>query len=311
METQNLLDVRILEPRLKHPTIFQRFDDLNPGEELIIVNDHDPLPLFYQFKAERPEQFEWNYLENGPETWQVSIGKTSSGKTVANVVLENPRAVKIFKKYRIDFCCKGKRPLEQACAEAGVDTNDLLKEIAEVAENPQFNLRANEWTVDFLADYIIHNHHKYVRETLPELLALLNKVKRVHGDQHPELIEIDRIFNAVAEELTLHMQKEEQILFPAIKAIYTKATTGNGEVDFPFGSIQNPINMMEEEHTDAGDGLEAIAKLSDNYTPPPSACTSYRVVYDMLQAFENDLHNHVHLENNLLFPKALELEKTL
>lgn len=309
MENQHLLDVRIIEPKLKHPTIFQRFDNLKTGEELTIVNDHDPAPLYYQFKAERPDQFEWNYVEKGPETWKVVLAKVGGTRTVADILLDNPRAAGVFKKYHIDFCCKGSRLLEAACTEAGIDPKEVLEEIDRATENPQHHVRANDWPLDFLADYIVSNHHQYVRASTPELLELLAKVNRVHGAQHPELNKIAEIFSTVAAELIAHMQKEEQVLFPAIKTIATKANTGSGEVNFPFDSIRNPIKMMEAEHEEAGDGMETIRELSRNYTVPEDACTSYRLLFDLLAAFEDDLHQHVHLENNILFPKAIELEK--
>lgn len=305
METLNTLDVRIIEPRLKHPAIFQRFDQLKKDEAFIIINDHDPLPLFYQFKAERPEQFEWKYIEEGPSTWRVSITKTmETGKTVADILLENPKAAGVFKKFHIDYCCKGKTLFEEACAEAGLDPEALQEQIDKAGENPAFNMRAQEWGLDFLADYIVHNHHQYVRDTTPDLLALSEKVARVHGNRHPELLEINATIYAIADELLQHMVKEEQILFPAIKKLYKKESLSG----FPFDTIQSPINMMEMEHANAGDGFERIRELSDNFTVPQDACTSYRLLFDMMQAYEDDLHQHVHLENNILFPKAIDIE---
>ena len=307
METLNTLDVRIIEPRLKHPSIFQRFDQLKKDEAFIIINDHDPLPLFYQFKAERPEQFEWEYIEEGPATWRVSITKTKeAGKTVADILLENPKAAGVFKKFHIDYCCKGKTPFEEACAEAGLDPEELQDQIDKAGENPAFNMRAQDWGLDFLADYIVHNHHQYVRDTTPDLLALSEKVTRVHGNAHPELLEINATIYAIADELLQHMVKEEQILFPAIKKLFKKESMSG----FPFATIQAPINMMEKEHANAGDGFERIRELSDNFTVPQDACTSYRLLFDMLQSYEEDLHQHVHLENNILFPKAIDIEKT-
>lgn len=306
--TTNTLDVRVMEPRLKHPAIFHGFDKLQKGESLTIINDHDPLPLFYQFQAERPDIFEWQYVEKGPVTWRVNITKTQAeGKTVADLLLENPKAANVFKKYHIDYCCKGSRLFEDACAEAGLDPKVLKDEISEASENPQFNMRAKDWSLDFLADYIINNHHQYVKDTIPNLLALSDKVKNVHGDHHPELLEIDQTVNLVAQELMSHLQKEEQMLFPAIKEMIKGEFSGK----YPFSSISQPIQMMEEEHVDAGEGFEKIRALTNNYKVPQDACTSYRLLYDTLEAFESDLHQHVHLENNILFPKAIALEKQI
>ncbi|ELR72005.1 Nitric oxide-dependent regulator DnrN or NorA [Fulvivirga imtechensis AK7] len=303
MRTEHLLDVRIIEPKLKHPTIFQRFDELETGEQLTIVNDHDPLPLYYQFKAERPEQFEWNYLQEGPDAWRVGITKTAQIKTVADVLVDNPKAATVFKKYNIDFCCKGARPLDEACAEAGVRSDEILQEIDKAEEIPQFNMRANEWSLDFLTEYIVNNHHKYVRDNAQDLENLADKVAQVHGEFHPELIEIAGIVSEITEDLLEHMEKEEQVLFPAIRTMVSK-----GKVHFPFGSIRNPIMMMEDEHSEAGQGFDDIRRLSEQYTIPEDACASYRLLFEKLQAFEDDLHQHVHLENNILFPKAIALE---
>ena len=306
MTTTNTLDVRSIEPRLKHPSIFQAFDKLGKGEDFTIINDHDPLPLFYQFQAERPGIFEWQYVEKGPTTWKVTISKTKAeGKTVADILMENPKAANVFKKYHIDYCCKGNRLFEEACAEAGLDPEALQEQIDGSVENPQFNMRAKDWSLDFLADYIINNHHQYLKDSTPDLLALSDKVKRVHGAHHPELIEINEIINQVASELVSHMQKEEELLFPAIKEIANGKFSGK----YPFSSISQPIRMMEEEHVEAGEGLEKIRALTDDYTVPTDACTSYRLLFNMLQAYEDDLHQHVHLENNILFPKAIALEK--
>ena len=308
MESTITLDVRIIEPRMKHPSIFSSFDKLKKGENLTIINDHDPLPLYYQFKAERPEIFEWEYLEKGPQTWQVSITKTGEeGKTVADILLQNPKAVKVFKKYHIDYCCKGKTLFDEACADAGLDPEDLKKQIDQSSENPQFNMRAQDWSLDFLTDYIINNHHQYVTDTTPDILTLSDKVKKVHGERHPELLKIDEIFNGVAVELMNHLQKEEQMLFPAIKEMVRGEFSGK----FPFASISNPIKMMESEHADAGEGFEKIRELTNDFTAPEDACTSYSLLFNMLEDFENDLHQHVHLENNILFPKAIALEKDL
>ena len=159
---------------------------LKKDEAFIIINDHDPLPLFYQFKAERPEQFEWKYIEEGPATWRVSITKTKdAGKTVADILLENPKAAGVFKKFHIDYCCKGKTPFEEACAEAGLDPGELQDQIDKAGENPAFNMRAQDWGLDFLADYIVNTHHSYVKKTLPDLRAYSSKVAKVHGEQHP------------------------------------------------------------------------------------------------------------------------------
>ncbi|MBN8820433.1 MULTISPECIES: iron-sulfur cluster repair di-iron protein [unclassified Spirosoma] len=313
METPVLLDVRVLEPRLKHPTIFSTFDALAEGESFLLINDHDPLPLQYQFKAERPGSFRWEYVAQGPEVWQVRLTKIPGVvETVADLVRTNPAAATVFKKLNIDFCCKGGRPFADACAEAGLNPDAVKKELQTTTLSSGIPDKANVWPLDFLADYIVQNHHRYVAESVPAITALLNKVVAAHGQQHPELETVQAAFALVANDLTAHMLKEERILFPAIRQVTQLQKTEHPALfSFPFGSIANPIRMMEVEHVDAGDTLESIRSLTNNFTVPADGCYSFQLLYQQLEAFETDLHQHVHLENNILFPKAIQAEREL
>ncbi|MBX0332321.1 iron-sulfur cluster repair di-iron protein [Pontibacter sp. HSC-14F20] len=314
METIDKLDVTVLEPRMKHPTIFQWFDKLNGGEAFVIHNDHDPKPLYYQLLGERGNIFKWEYLLQGPEIWEVKISKLTpeEGETVGELVAKDYRKAQVFKKYGIDFCCNGKKSLKQACEEKGISQEQLEYELNAMPEKTAETSRGNEydkWELGFLGDYIVNMHHSYVREAIPALYEYTTKVARVHGTRHPEVIEVAKHFVNVANELESHMPKEERVLFPFIKQM-EEAKKNGVKLDRPaFGSIQNPINMMEMEHESAGGEMEAIRKLTDDFTLPADACATYRVMFSKLEEFENDLHRHIHLENNVLFPKALELEK--
>jgi regulator of cell morphogenesis and NO signaling len=187
-----------------------------------------------------------------------------------------------------------------------VDT--LIEELNQSAQlSNEGNNDFQSWDMDLLADYIEKKHHRYVEKKIPELKAFLNKISQVHGERHPELIEIEALFTASAHELLAHMQKEEMILFPYVR----KMATGENHNLPAFGTVQNPINMMMHEHDNEGERFRKIAGLSDNYTPPQDACTTYRVAFAMLNEFEEDLHKHIHLENNILFPKAIKAEKIL
>lgn len=304
------LDVRKIEPRFKHPFIFQNFDQLLHGEILTLVNDHDPLPLYYQFKTERTGIFEWDYEEKGPAIWKVKITKKLvSDETVADLARQFPNAVPVFKKLHIDFCCNGNRPFTEVCEEAGLIPEEVKLQVIQSTEKTPLHFRAEDWSPAFLADYIVQNHHTYVKDTIPQLEALLEKVESVHGNEHPEIHSIHTCFVSLAVELLRHMQKEEQILFPAIKQLVKNKQTGESVGSFPFQTIRNPIAVMENEHTGAGEDMESIRRLTNNFTPPTDVCQSYRLLYKQLEEFEDDLHQHVHLENNLLFPKAIELEK--
>ncbi|MFZ2897630.1 MAG: iron-sulfur cluster repair di-iron protein [Saprospiraceae bacterium] len=306
------LDVTKIEPRLKHPTIFDRYDSLSGGDGFVIHNDHDPKPLYYQLLAERGRTFEWEYLAEGPEFWEVRITKLEPGQqpvTIGELVASDFRKAEVFRKFGIDFCCGGKQSVEEACQAKGLDVHTVKKELVEAeSRNSGLHQDFNNWELDFLTDYIVNTHHRYVSDSFPMLYELSTKVARVHGDRHPEVIEIAELWDEVARELRMHMYKEEHILFPYIKELAAARRFGKTMAPSPFGGIANPIRMMESEHVSAGGNMDAIHRLSGGFTPPADACTSYRVLFSKLQEFEQDLHQHIHLENNILFPKAIQME---
>ena len=313
METvaSNILNVTILEPRMKHPTIFARFDELAEGETLTILNDHDPKPLYYQLLGERGNIFNWEYLEEGQEWWRVNIAKRRSGErdeTVGQIAAKDLRKAEIFKKYDIDFCCGGKKTIKEACAEKGVDVTKVEQELQQADKIPASRpLPYNDWNADFLADYIVNTHHTYIRKTLPEIVGYAAKVNGVHGNRHPELARINELTNEVSAELTAHMAKEERIVFPFIKELVR--ASNNDSYSNQFTSVQQPVNLMQMEHESVAELIHEIKHLSNNFALPEDACATYTLFYKMLAEFEDDLHLHIHLENNILFPKAIQLEK--
>lgn len=315
MLNENILNVTLLEPRMKHPTIFNRFDALEEGTSLTIHNDHDPKPLYYQLLGERGNTFTWEYLEQGPESWKVRISKNRTGEneeTLGEIAVKDLRKAEIFRKYGLDFCCGGKKTVKEACAEKGLDVTKVEQELQQADKNPTTRpLPYNDWSLDFLADYIVNTHHSYVSKILPDLRAYAKKVAQVHGSRHPELIPIYQLVEEINAEMSEHMMKEEKVLFPFIKQLVAAKNTGQSLGEIHFGTVQNPIQMMESEHEQVGGNLEEIRTLSNNFALPEDACASYSLLYKMLDEFENDLHIHVHLENNILFPKAIELEKSL
>lgn len=232
-------------------------------------------------------------------------------KTVAQVVTENIKASHVFKKYNIDFCCGGGVSIEKVCEKKGLDYNTLLQELQEVNVSAEDNNDYNRWTLPFLIDYIENVHHNYVEESTPMLLLYAAKVAKVHGHHYTEVVEIDRLFQLAAKELAGHMKKEELVLFPYIKQLVKAEKENSTPPNAHFGSVQNPIHMMESEHEEVGDIFKEIARLTNNYTPPEGACNTFRALYDKLDEFEQDLHKHIHLENNILHPKALRLEEKL
>ncbi len=236
---------------------------------------------------------------------------TASTQTIRDIVADDYRAAAVFQKHGIDFCCGGNRPVAEACREKGIEDQVVLEELdaalAPAGDVPRFNA----WDLDFLVNYIVANHHAYVRSAIDTLRAHTSRVADVHGEHHPEVVAIARRFDAIADEMTHHMFKEEKILFPYVSALAAAARTGEPVRPAPFGTVANPIRMMEAEHESAGATMAEIRRLSANYAPPEDACTTYKVTYQELEAFEADLHRHVHLENNILFPKALRLEAEL
>ncbi|HZJ35165.1 MAG TPA: iron-sulfur cluster repair di-iron protein [Gillisia sp.] len=316
-KTVNILNVSVLPPQLKHPTIFARFDELSGGENLIIHNDHDPKPLYYQLLGERGNIFTWEYLQEGPDLWRVKISKKLSGEddeTLGEIAVKDLRKAEVFKKYGLDFCCGGKKTVKQACAEKGLDVTKIEQELQAAYKNVSTArpVPYNDWNLDFLADYIVNTHHSYVRKTLPDLRTYSAKVASVHGENHPELFEISRLVEQVCQELSEHMVSEETILFPYVKHIVAAKNNNSASVKFEnYDSIKTPIDMLEMEHEAVGNSLETIRELSNNYTLPEDSCASYSYLYKTLDEFESDLFIHIHLENNILFPKAIELEKEI
>ncbi|HEX9023675.1 MAG TPA: iron-sulfur cluster repair di-iron protein [Geobacteraceae bacterium] len=231
---------------------------------------------------------------------------------VKDLVTDDHRAAAVFEKYSIDFCCGGKKSLQAACAERGIDAEPVLKELQDLAaKSIKESTPFARWELDALTDHIVERHHSYVREAIPVLLAHTQKIAQVHGGNHPELSSVAAYFQEIARELAHHMMKEERVLFPYIKSL---ALVARGRAAFtapPFGTIRNPIRMMEAEHQAAGNGLYAIREATAEYVAPPDACTTYQVTLKELREFEEDLHQHVHLENNILFPKAVDLESGL
>lgn len=236
----------------------------------------------------------------------------SAARTVRELATEIPNATRTFEKLGIDYCCGGSKSLNDACAQAHVPVEDVLRALEQGDSlKPVPDTGLADFSTGKLGDLVEHilaTHHAYVKQELPRLHQLLNKVVSVHGKTHSELGEIQQAFQGMSAELTSHMMKEEHILFPHIVDLENAVRTGRPQPRPPFGSLSNPVHMMELEHESAGAALKAISTLSSNYTAPEDACFSYKTLYTALQEFEADLHQHVHLENNILFPRAIAME---
>lgn len=226
--------------------------------------------------------------------------------TVGEWVANQPNTSRVFENLRVDYCCGGAKSLEKACLDQHLDPQEVLARLLETTADHPAEDWNNKALVD-LANHIEQTHHAYLKSELPRLTQLITKVVNAHGQSHPELFEVQQAFAHLRAELEPHMLKEEMVLFPAIRTL----ERGTERPMFPFGTVANPIRMMEHEHDNAGDALAQIRALTRDYLVPENACNTYRAMLDGLESLEKDMHQHVHKENNILFPKAIQREQAL
>jgi regulator of cell morphogenesis and NO signaling len=309
---EKLLKVYELEPQRKHATIFEWFNALGPGESFTIENDHDPKPLYYHMLAELGPVFNWKYITEGPALWRVKLQRKKTGEpTIGSIAASSMRKAEIFRKYGIDYCCNGKRTLQQAATDAGINADELLAELEKPATEGACSVNFfDKWEPGFLADYIYSKHHKYYYDHRDVIVELALKVTGAHQQSHPELKDVLGLISKLASELNLHFQKEEKVLFPYIKQLDT-AKKENRKPSTDLQMAKGPLAMMEMEHEGAGAILKSIRKLTNDYKVPADGCASFHIFYKELEQLEKDLYEHIHIENNILFPKALQLEKEL
>jgi regulator of cell morphogenesis and NO signaling len=230
---------------------------------------------------------------------------------VKDLALGVPGATRLFESLGIDYCCNGAKPLSQACGEAGIAVETVVRTLRQAAADTRKDSEDHNWSSEPLTaiiSFILDTHHTFDRQELDRIEPLLAKVSSVYRESHPELLEVQGVFLALKNDLLNHMAKEEQILFPYINQLQEAVDQGTPKPKPFFGTVQNPVRMMMFEHDTAGQMLRRIRELSSNFTIPDGACVSYRALYEALEGLERDLHQHIHLENNLLFPRAIELE---
>lgn len=235
----------------------------------------------------------------------------SSEMTVREVAAQVPESTRIFEKLKIDYCCGGSRPLIEACGSAGVEVDQVIEMLTDLTQSGA----GESGVVDFqklslneLINHIVDTHHIFTRSEMARIEALSAKVINAHSANHPELLKVENLFQRLCADLKPHMFKEEQVLFPYIVAMEQAEANGKAFPFAPFGTVRNPIWMMTKEHDSAGEILHELRLVTADYQPPPDGCMSYQALYRALEGFEKDLHQHIHLENNVLFPKAVELE---
>ncbi|HEY3252212.1 MAG TPA: iron-sulfur cluster repair di-iron protein [Ignavibacteria bacterium] len=229
--------------------------------------------------------------------------------TIGEVVAQNFHTAKIFEDFGLDFCCGGKKTIHDACKEKGVNADAVIKNLTKADRPNGTTAHFDKWELDFLIDYIITNHHSYVLNEITTIEHYFQQVVPKHGEKNQELYQIYTLFEELKEELLVHMQKEEKMLFPYIRKM---VLAQKNDLEFPhppFGSVASPVGVMEHEHELAGNLMREINHITNSYEAPEGACTTFKVLYKELADFEKDLHVHIHLENNILFPKAVELEK--
>lgn len=317
--TEQLINATLLAPQIRHATIFAQYDALSQGYSFILENNHDPMPLYQQFVNEFGETFGWDYIERGPEWFRIRItkgGGNMQDETLGEIAVNDINKALIFKKYGLNFCCGGGKTIKEACAEKGLDLAMVEAELKQADSSTNDNkLAYDEWNLDFLVDYIVNTHHTFVHKRLADLLYYAEKVFRKHGHEHPELENIFKLVLKVDDELLAHLDKEENGLFIYIKDMVLASKNPEIKLDSIKDKISNPMNILvesqEKVHEQVSEYFEEIQKLSSGYTLPADACGSYNLYYRLLKEFEDDLTLHVHLENNILFPKALRLEAEL
>jgi regulator of cell morphogenesis and NO signaling len=237
-----------------------------------------------------------------------------STNTVGELAVAIPGATRVFETLGIDYCCGGNRTLDEVCRISNLAIEQVIGSLTQVDQSIPANQQPGDWqqtSLVALLTYIVDMHHVFTRKELTRLEALINKVCSVHGQNHPELLKLETLFQTIKADLLPHMLKEEQVLFPYIEQL-EKAVSDSQPVPRPFfGTVQNPVRMMMFEHDTVGEILAEMREVTHNYTVPPEGCMSYRTLYQALQDLEYDLHQHIHLENNLLFPRAIEMENKL
>lgn len=300
MVTVEILDVTRLEPKLKHPTIFKHFDELETGESFIIDNDHDPKPLYYQLLGERGNIFTWQYLEQGPQRWQVQITKPGKNKDAAapgGISPEHVRKAAVIKEKGIDYSC-GNSAAQQEPASAVAGN-------APRAASQDYS----KWNPGFLAVFISNTHHRYARDHAEIICGLTEKVAARHMVGHPELNRLAQSIPHFLQNLLNHIDKEEKIVFTAISQAVAKQADPSLPAAAGAGIIEQSALLLQKEHAIILDDLSYFRALTDGYRLPDDACNSYAYLYQQLAEMENDLRQYIRLENDILFPKAIALEQ--
>lgn len=300
MEGNKQLDVREIDKRFRKKTILSIFDDLEDGHTLELTSDHSLAPLEKLFQKEKQGFFEWKELEDGPELWKILITKEESLNLTINEILKQyPMSIGVLEHHGIAYYQYGTTKLR--------DVSEHGKTIyAEITQSPQplvNPLRTNSWTISFTIDYIINNHHNYIKEAIPELEVLIDHLVIAHASINPELPMIRERFAEFKAELTDHLNDEEQIVFPSFKILEKTIPSDKAEL---LADLDHSISWIQEDHILAGTSLKSMRSFCNNYVAPANSSPGFKILFEELKKFELDTHFHMHLENNVLFSKVMQ-----
>lgn len=308
MSGKKVLDVREIDKKFRKKIILNYFDELSDDQNLELISDHSLAPLHKLFQKERQGFFEWADLEKGPETWKISIVKADSVNLTINEILKHfPFAIDVLERYGIPYFKFGSNKLSDISNEAQIIYGEI-KNSQQLLVNP---LRTDRWTISFTVDYIINNHHTYLKEMIPELESLIDHLVQAHASSHPQLPMIKERFAQFKGELIDHVNDEEEMVFPSFKELEESINSENSEGSNGF---DDSISWMEEDHILTGTTLKGMRNFCNNYVAPSDSSPGFKILFEELRKFELDMHFHMHLENNVLFTKvvkALDLQKSI
>jgi len=308
-----ILNLTQIESNLRIKHILNKFKNLPANHSLILHFNHNLKHYYDELATKKSSNFEWKDLSQGPTIWEAKITKKSKvlkELTLGEMVTKDIRIAEVFSNYNLDFRSGSTKTFTNACQEKGLDKQLIEQEITNLNYiNTDSQLNFDNWELDYLADYIVNTHHSFIKNNINIIYDLCKKVSKVHGENHKELIETSTLFKTLVAETRPHMFKEETILFPYIKKLVN--SNQNNEPFNKVGTIKNPLRRMMIEHISVETIMKKMRELNNSYTLPEDACSTYQLLFTKLIEFEQDLYQHVHLENNILFPKTILLEEKL
>ena len=299
MSGKKVLDVREIDKRFRKKTILKIFDELSDNQQLELISDHSLAPLKKLFQNEKHGFFEWKETEQGPELWRILITKASSLNLSINEILKHfPSAIDVLEQHGIPYYKFGSNRLREISKDARIIYEEIQEE-QQFIINP---LRTDKWSISFTVDYIINNHHTYVKETIPEIESLIEHLEQAHAATHPQLPMIRQRFAEFKNELVEHLEDEENVVFPSFKKLEEAIQNNSDKLE----GFDDSISWMEEDHILTGTTLKSMRNFCNNYIAPANSSPGFQILFEELRKFELDMHFHMHLENNVLFTKVVE-----